>query len=36
LRKVSEIGYLEGMANEIGKWETIVEIPQFTLVKITP
>jgi Secretion system C-terminal sorting domain len=31
---ISVISYLEGMESEIGKWETMDEIPQFTLVLI--
>jgi hypothetical protein len=31
---ISVLGFSEGMDNIIGKWETTVEIPQFTLIKI--
>jgi hypothetical protein len=31
---ISVVGYLAGKDNEIGNWETLVEIPHFTLIKI--
>jgi len=31
---INIVGYLAGKDNEIGKWETIVEIPHYTLIKI--
>jgi hypothetical protein len=31
---ISVVGYSAGKDNEIGKWETSVEIPHFTLIKV--